>query len=241
MINLQIRYLVAGLFMGVAELIPGISGSTVAVIFKIYKNLMSILSELKFRNLTFDLQKLSRTFQLSLFIPLVISMVFSVIIFSNGIEYLIINYEKSFLLTLGWLMILSSLYVVHFFKPLLKDFFLLVFFLIGALSGIFFQEMVFVAGEITGLYLFLSGILAFSFFLIPGISGSAVLVILGVYPVVIQGIANFNLQTLIPFGIGCLISLIILPKFILNLFLIYEQRLMFIFSGLIFASGYLLI
>lgn len=241
MINLQIQYLVAGLFMGVAELIPGISGSTVAVIFKIYKNLMSILSELKFRNLTFDLQKLSRTFQLSLFIPLVISMVFSVIIFSNGIEYLIINYEKSFLLTLGWLMLLSSLYVVNFFKPLLKDFFLLVFFLIGVLSGIFFQEMVFVAGEITGLYLFLSGILAFSFFLIPGISGSAVLVILGVYPVVIQGIANFNLQTLIPFGIGCLISLIILPKFILNLFLIYEQRLMFIFSGLIFASGYLLI
>jgi len=108
------------------------------------------------------------------------------------------------------------------------------------LSGIFFQEMVFVAGEITGLYLFLSGVLAFSFFLIPGISGSAVLVILGVYPVVIQGIANFNLQTLIPFGIGCLISLIILPKFILNLFLIYEQKLMFIFSGLIFASGYLL-
>ena len=133
-----------------------------------------------------------------------------------------------------------TLYVVHFFKPLLKDFFLLVFFLIGALSGIFFQEMVFVAGEITGLYLFLSGVLAFSFFLIPGISGSAVLVILGVYPVVIQGIANFNLQTLIPFGIGCLISLIILPKFILNLFLIYEQKLMFIFSGLIFASGYLL-
>ena len=39
MINLQIRYLVAGLFMGVAELIPGISGSTVAVIFKIYKKL----------------------------------------------------------------------------------------------------------------------------------------------------------------------------------------------------------
>ena len=120
MINLQIQYLVAGLFMGVAELIPGISGSTVAVIFKIYKNLMSILSELKFRNLTFDLQKLSRTFQLSLFIPLVISMVFSVIIFSNGIEYLIINYEKSFLLTLGWLMLLSSLYVVNFFKPFWK-------------------------------------------------------------------------------------------------------------------------
>ena len=94
MINLQIRYLVAGLFMGVAELIPGISGSTVAVIFKIYKNLMSILSELKFRNLTFDLQKLSRTFQLSLFIPLFISMVLSVIIFSNGIEYLDLVVEK---------------------------------------------------------------------------------------------------------------------------------------------------
>ena len=40
----QIKYAIAGFCMGLAELIPGVSGSTIAVVFKIYKNLMSILS-----------------------------------------------------------------------------------------------------------------------------------------------------------------------------------------------------
>ena len=52
--------------MGVAELIPGISGSTIAVIFKIYPNLMTILSQLRLKNLTLNLRSLSETFQLNL-------------------------------------------------------------------------------------------------------------------------------------------------------------------------------
>ena len=57
--NNQIKYSLAGFCMGVAELIPGISGATVAVIFKIYPNLMTILSRLRFKNLTLNLQSLS--------------------------------------------------------------------------------------------------------------------------------------------------------------------------------------
>ena len=50
----QIKYSLAGFCMGVAELIPGISGATVAVIFKIYPNLMKILSNLRIKNLTLN-------------------------------------------------------------------------------------------------------------------------------------------------------------------------------------------
>ena len=56
--NNQIKYSLAGFCMGVAELIPGISGSTVAVIFKIYPNLMTILSQLRLKNLTLSFQSL---------------------------------------------------------------------------------------------------------------------------------------------------------------------------------------
>ena len=52
----QIKYSLAGFCMGVAELIPGISGATVAVIFKIYPNLMTILSQLRVKNLTLNIQ-----------------------------------------------------------------------------------------------------------------------------------------------------------------------------------------
>ena len=81
----------------------------------------------------------------------------------------------------------------------------------------------------------MSGILAFSFFLIPGISGSAMLVVLGVYGPVIQAVAMLDFGLLIPFAMGCLISLLLLPKAILSIYSSHEQNLMHIFSGLIMA------
>ena len=64
----QIKYSLAGFCMGVAELIPGISGSTIAVIFKIYPNLMQILSQLKLKNLTLNIRSLSRNISTETFI-----------------------------------------------------------------------------------------------------------------------------------------------------------------------------
>ncbi len=69
--NNQIKYSLAGFCMGVAELIPGISGATVAVIFKIYPNLMKILSNLRVKNLTLNLRSLSQTFQFNISLPLI--------------------------------------------------------------------------------------------------------------------------------------------------------------------------
>jgi putative membrane protein len=79
--------------------------------------------------------------------------------------------------------------------------------------------------------------LAFSFFLIPGISGSAMLVVLGIYGPIIQAVASFNFSMLIPFGLGCLITLLILPKLLLSIYSKYELSLNYVFSGLIFSSG----
>ena len=65
--------------MGVAELIPGISGATVAVIFKIYPNLMTILSKLRVKNLSLNFRSLSETFQFNVSLPLIFSMMIAVI------------------------------------------------------------------------------------------------------------------------------------------------------------------
>ena len=127
---LQIKYACAGFLMGIAELIPGISGSTIAVIFNIYKNLMSILTELKWSNASFNLGKLTRVFQLRLFAPLIFSMFLSILLFSKGIDYLLTNYEQPFFLLLGWLMMLLSIQVGNFFTAIISKPTLLIF-LIG--------------------------------------------------------------------------------------------------------------
>ena len=237
----QVKYSLAGFCMGVAELIPGISGSTVAVIFKIYPNLMSILSQLRLKNFSLNFALTSQIFQFRVSLPLILSMFAAILLCSNLITFLINNYEKLFLSLLGWLMMLLSIYVADFFRDSFKKFNLLIFLILGLLIGYILQELNIGSGVVTPLYLFISGLIAFTFFLIPGISGSAILVVLGIYSPVIQAIADFNFLFLFPFALGCLISLLILPKIVVSLYAEYEQNLIYIFSGLIFSSGYFLL
>ena len=239
--NDQLKYSLAGFCMGVAELIPGISGSTVAVIFKIYPNLMSILSQLRLKNFSLNFSLTSKIFQFGVSLPLIFSMIAAILLCSNLITFLINNYEQLFLSLLGWLMMFLSVYVADFFRSSLKRLNLLIFLILGILIGYILQELNIGSGAVTPLYLLISGLIAFTFFLIPGISGSAILVVLGVYSPIIQAIANFNLLFLFPFALGCLISLLILPKIVVSLYAKYEQSLMYIFSGLIFSSGYFLL
>jgi len=240
-INNQIRYSVAGFCMGIAELIPGISGATVAVIFKIYPNLMTILSNLRLKNFTSNYKSLSRIFQLDVSLPLIFSMMTAVILFSNGINYLLINYEKTFLSSLGVLMIILSIYIINFCKQIFEDKKLVLFLFFGLGMGLALQEINMGSGNISLIYLFFSGILAFAFFLIPGISGSAMLIVLGVYGPIIQAVAILDLNLLAPFAFGCLISLLLLPKAVLSIYSSYEMNLMHVFSGLILSSGIFLL
>jgi putative membrane protein len=240
-INNQVRYSVAGFCMGIAELIPGISGATVAVIFKIYPNLMTILSNLRLKNFTSNYKSLSRIFQLDVSLPLIFSMMTAVILFSNGINYLLINYEKTFLSSLGVLMIILSIYIINFCKQIFEDKKLVLFLFFGLGMGLALQEINMGSGNISLIYLFFSGILAFAFFLIPGISGSAMLVVMGVYGPIIQAVAILDLNLLAPFAFGCLISLLLLPKAVLSIYSSYEMNLMHVFSGLILSSGIFLL
>ena len=227
--------------MGVAELIPGISGATVAVIFKIYPNLMTILSNLRVKNLTLDLRSLSQTFQFNVSLPLIISMIIAVILCSKGINYLMINFEELFLTSLGLIMIVLSIYIINFFKEAIEEKKLIAFLLLGVGIGFSLQEINMVSGNTSMIYLFISGILAFSFFLIPGISGSAMLVVLGVYGPIIQAISILDFSLLTPFALGCMVSLLLLPKLVLSIYSSHALRLMHIFSGLILSSGISLI
>ena len=239
--NDQVKYSLAGFCMGVAELIPGISGSTVAVIFRIYPNLMSILSQLRPKNFSLNLSLTSEIFQFRVSLPLIFSMFAAVLLCSNLITFMLNNHEQLFLSLLGLLMMFLSIYVADFFRASFKRINLVIFLILGILIGYILQEVNIGSEEVTPLYLFMSGLIAFSFFLIPGISGSAILVVLGVYSPVIQAIANFNLLFLFPFALGCLISLLTLPKIVVSLYAKYEQSLIYIFSGLIFSSGYFLL
>mgnify|MGYP003320958588 CR=1 FL=1 len=69
------------------------------------------------------------------------------------------------------------------------------------------------------------------------ISGSAFLLSVGAYPLIIGSISNFNLEVLFPFGIGMLLAVTIMPRFINKAYEKYGKSILVFFGGLIFAAG----
>ena len=81
------------------------------------------------------------------------------------------------------------------------------------------------------------GFIAISFFLLPGISGSAILLSFGVYEIIIGSIGSINWVILLPFSLGCLISVLTMPKILNQLIKSFKLEIMTFFTALILISG----
>ena len=233
--NERLKFFLAGFFIGIAELLPGISGSTVAVAFGIYNKIIKILSNIRIKNISGNFSDISSIFRLDLLFLLVSSMLVTVILFSKIVLYFYTNYNDLFEIFLALIMIAISLFIIKDFISIIKKVFL--FIVIGILFGYAINQIPDFEMSSNILFLILIGFIAFSFFLVPGISGSAILVTFGQYRLIIQALAELNFITLIPFGVGCLLSLYLMPKLISNLVDKYNEYLMSFFSGLIFIAG----
>ena len=237
----RLRFVIAGFFVGLAELLPGISGSTVAIAFKVYEKFILFLSNLKISNFSFNFKKLNQVFFLDVIIPFFIAMAISVIFASKFILFLYSEYTNGFLIFLSILMCSISFLIAFRLK---KEFKLninwIIYFLAGAIFAAMLNTISLVSNNPSFIVFVLIGFIAFSFFLLPGISGSAILLSIGVYEIIIGSIANMQLEILMPFAIGCLISLFLMPKIINHLLSKYKLNIMIFFAALIFVSGVLI-
>ena len=226
--NEKLRYFIAGIFIGLSELLPGISGATVALMFGVYEKILTFLRKFK---------------EFNLIIPLLLGMILSVFVFSSLINFLYENFTNLFNLLISLLMIGYGIYLVtntylneNINKG--KSFYLNLFLaiLIGlSLSGFYISGYLY--QEPYPFTLLVFGFVACSFLLFPGISGSAFLLSVGAYPLIIGSISNFNLEVLFPFGIGMLLAVTIMPRFINKAYSKYGKSILVFFGGLIFAAG----
>ena len=237
----RLRFFIAGFFVGLAELLPGISGSTVAIAFKVYEKFILFLSNLKISNFSFNFKKLNQVFFLDVIIPFFIAMAISVIFASKFILFLYSEYTNGFLIFLSFLMCSISFLIAFRLKNEFKfNMNWIIYFLAGAIFAAMLNTISLVSNNPSFIVFVLIGFIAFSFFLLPGISGSAILLSIGVYEIIIGSIANMQLEILMPFAIGCLISLFLMPKIINHLLYKYKLNIMIFFAALIFVSGVLI-
>ena len=237
----RLRFVIAGFFVGLAELLPGISGSTIAIAFKVYEKFILFLSNLKISNFSFNFKKLNQVFFLDVIIPFFIAMAISVIFTSKFILFLYSEYTNGFLIFLSFLMCSISFLIAFRLKNEFKlNMNWIIYFLAGAIFAAMLNTISLVSNNPSFIVFVLIGFIAFSFFLLPGISGSAILLSIGVYEIIIGSIANMQLEILMPFAIGCLISLFLMPKIINHLLSKYKLNIMIFFAALIFVSGVLI-
>ena len=236
--NERLRFIISGFFVGLAELLPGISGSTVAVAFNVYDKFILFLANLKLSNLSLNPKKLNEIFFLDLIVPFFISMALSVILASNLILYLLTSYTVYFLYFIGLLMCLVALLIAFRIKEEFGQHIKLnIQFLSGLLFGLCLSQFNLTPQDSSFLFILLMGFIAFSFFLLPGISGSAILLSFGAYEIIIGSISSINLVVLIPFSLGCLISVLTMPKILNHLIKGFKLEIMTFFAALILISG----
>ena len=228
-----------GIFMGIADAMPGISGGTIALLLGIYEELIESISELKIslfsklinKGFKSFWEKLNGNFLLVLASGIGISLISFVKISASFLESFPL-FIWSFFLGL----IFATVYVIY---KLINQWHNLNFFflIISIIFSIFLSSFsAYDTDEISLLYILFSGIIASSAMILPGISGSLILVILGVYAYLIKALDNLELIVIFTFISGAIIGLLGFSKILKYLFNNHRDATYTIMLGLVIGS-----
>lgn len=204
---------VKGMAMGTADMIPGVSGGAIALISGIYDHFIQALSSVKLTH-ALDLfqavfggsekksqaRKNLSTIEWNFLLTLAAGIVIAIAIMSRLIPVLLEQfpfYTYSFFF--GLILVSISIPYRHM-KHGFGEYALILLFALFAfwLTGLQHSE----SGNANPLFLFFSGFVAISAMVLPGISGSYILAVLGEYSIVLEALHEFHFAILIPFLLG---------------------------------------
>lgn len=228
-----------GIAMGAADVVPGVSGGTIAFISGIYEELLnsisainiSLFKTLKNKGLKATWNKLNANFLASLFIGVLIS----IISLAKAIKWLL-EYKPILLWAFFFGLVLAS--IIYIGKQIEKWNFTSIF--IGVLA-VFFGYLITVLPavneqQVSYLFLVFSGAIASCAMILPGISGSYILLLIGVYPLVMSALTNRELKIIAPIMIGVIVGLITFSKILKWLFYHYKNQMLVALTGLMLGS-----
>lgn len=234
-----IKLFFKGVFMGIADAIPGVSGGTIALLLGIYEELISTISGLNFSLITKLKNNGFKSFWESLngnfLITLVLGIGISLILFVKISANLLTShplYVWSFFLGL----ILATVYVIYKLIESWNLVNIISTLLMIAFSIILTSDSLNISDDTNLFYILICGIIASSAMILPGISGSLILVILGVYKILVEALDNLDVKIISSFIVGALIGVISFSKILKWLFKNYKSLAYSIMLGLVIGS-----
>ncbi len=232
-IKLFVRNFFLGILVGFSDLFPAISGSTILMIFGKYFDLLRPINYLI--NSIYKLKKIDpKNLNIQFTLPLLFGIIFSIFTFSRIAEYLFDFYKAE---TIIFISLFIIIFITRNLKKIEKQRNYIIFFF----SGILISSFIYLVPEnfienANFFVILISGILAMTFMIIPGISGSLILVVIGSYEKVISAISNFDFSFLIIFSFGGIVGLMISVTLISRIINYLNTNLTIFFYGLILGS-----
>lgn len=230
--------LVKGLCMGAADVVPGVSGGTIAFITGIYDEWLdslkrctpAVLLMLKKEGLAKTWSYINGNFLLALFGGILISLKTLAAIVLIAMETYPIQVWAFFT---G--LVLASIYLLAKEQKGwgLVDW---IAFLIGV--AIVYGISILAPAQLPGYWwvLFLGGFVAICAMILPGISGSFILLLVGLYPVFLNAIHTLDFVALISFGTGCICGLVVFSRFLSWLLHTYHSATLATLIGFLVGS-----
>ena len=222
--------------MGIAEITPGISGATIAGLFNVYKDFVNFLNVFNPFKIKPNLSYFYKEINFSFIIPLLLGMAISIYLSAFAIDYFRKSYLYELKIFLSAVMLIAVIKNCGLDQSLNDSFKYILDFILGLLIAIVIALSLVELDFNNSFLIVLAGLLAFTAFLLPGISGSLVLIILGVYGNITTAIKDIDVIFLMPFIIGMAISFLVIPAQIIKRINDNEVKTKVFFSGLILGS-----
>ena len=224
--------------MGSADVVPGVSGGTIAFITGIYDELISTLGNINLSLLKLILKGDFKGFwikaNLKFLLVLFFGIFISIFTLAGVISYLL-KYHPEPLWAFFFGLVTASIFYIG--KTIEKwDAKVLVSFVLGAVIAFMITIAPPVQMNDNIFYVFISGAIAVCAMILPGISGSFILLLMGSYSTVIFAIKDKNLFLLTVFGAGCVVGILLFSKLLKWLFANYEKIIVSLLTGFLLGS-----
>ena len=228
-----------GMAMGAADVVPGVSGGTIAFISGIYEELLGsisnvklgLLKTLKKDGLKAAWKQVNGSFLAALFIGIFIS----IISLAKVIKYLLEN-EPILLWSFFFGLVLAS--IIYIAKQITKwNVISYIVLTLGAFLAYYITTLnPLVSENSSPLFIFIAGAIAICAMILPGISGSFILVLLGAYKPVLEALNNKDFKTILVFMGGAIVGLLTFSKILKWLFAHYKNYTLAALTGFIIGS-----
>ena len=227
-----------GMAMGAADIIPGVSGGTIAFISGIYEELIETINNVNFEAIKKLKNNGIKSFwthiNANFLIALLTGIAISIMSLAKVITHLLETHSQ---LLWGFFfgLIVASVYIVG--KQVNKwDINNIISLIIGSSIAFYITILNPMQNPDALWFVFLSGSIAICAMILPGISGSFILLLLGSYEFILVAIKDFKLDVITIFGVGCITGLLAFSKLLNWLFKKYHDITIALLTGFLIGS-----